>query len=266
MDKQNIFRSCSFHANTGDVVHVLVKDLTDAGFTVSLNDGEGAEEDTYSLTTTVAPPILPLLDKSGNEYTTVIIGAQEWIVENFKSTIYADDTAIPNLTANGDWIADVTGAYCWYDNDSVTYKEPYGALYNWYAVNNAHGLACLERGGVLEAGWRIPTDIDWQTLVDFVGDNPTAGGILKETGITHWTTPNTGATDGYGFTAVPSGERNGATGAFSVIYNFVSYWTSDAVDANYSWADQMFYNSIIVQHETGYKKSGGSVRLVRDIV
>lgn len=253
--------------NENDVCHVLIKDLTGAGFTVSLNDGEGAEEDTYSLTTTAAPPILPLLDKSGNEYTTVVIGTQEWTVENFKSTIYADDTAITNQTANGDWIADATGAYCWYDNDSATYKEPYGALYNWHAVNNAHGLACLERGGVLEAGWRMPTDTDWQTLVDFVGGNPTAGGELKEEGLTHWTTPNAGAIDNdYGFTALPAGQRSSVTGVFSLIHNYTVFWTSLAGVPNYSWSNHMFYNSAIVLHEVTGNKAGISVRLVKDVV
>ena len=205
-----------------------------------------------------------LVDLDGNIYTTVIIGSQEWIAQNLKVTQYSNRTTIPYLTLNGDWIADVSGAYCWYNND-IGYKTPYGSLYNWYAVINVHGLAYLERGGVQETGWRIPTDDDWQDLVDFAGGNPVAGGKLKEVGITHWATPNNGATNEYGFTSLPAGERNGITGVFNVIYNFVSYWTSDAVDANYSWANQMFYTSVIVQHESGYKKSGGSVRLVRDI-
>ena len=265
MDKQNIFKSCSFHANKGDVVHVLVKDLTGAGFTVSLNDGAGAEEDTYSLTTTVAPPILPLLDKSGNEYTTVIIGAQEWIVENFKSTIYADDATIPNLTANGDWLADVTGAYCWYNND-IGYKTPYGALYNWHAVNNAHGLAYLERGGVLEAGWRVPTNIELAALVTYFGGDTIAGGPLKEIGNIHWDI-NVGATNSSGLTFVGAGARSQADGSFGLIKEYTYNWSGNEQDVDYAYNLIINNYSIVVEvAEYSSKIRGVSVRLVRDVV
>lgn len=89
-------------------------------------------------------PVMPevvstIFDIDGNEYHTVIIGSQEWIVENLKVTKYADGTSIPNLTVDADWIAEDgsaghDGAYCWYDND-IANKPDYGALYNWFAVD-----------------------------------------------------------------------------------------------------------------------------------
>jgi len=46
-------------------------------------------------------------------------------------------------------------------------------------------------------------------LTDYLGGLSIAGGKLKETGTSHWLSPNTGATNETGFTALPSGTRYG---------------------------------------------------------
>jgi uncharacterized protein (TIGR02145 family) len=154
-------------------------------------------------------PPAPLVDRDGNIYTTVVIsgqhGNQEWIVQNLRVTKYADGTPIPNITDSGDWGADVDGAMCWYDND-IAYKDPFGALYNYHAI--AKDLAYLSRGGVQESGWHVPvfTEIN-DMIVDNLGGNEFAGGKMKEVGTTHWGTPNVGASNDSGFTAVGSGLR-----------------------------------------------------------
>ena len=137
-------------------------------------------------------------DVDGNVYSTVTIGSQKWFAGNLKTTKYQDGSAVPFSTVSNPWGNLITAAYCWYNNDVSTYKNTYGALYNWYAVNT---------GKLCPAGWHIPSDVEWATLTDYLGGKSIAGGELKETGTTHWASPNTGATNKSGFSALPGGWR-----------------------------------------------------------
>jgi uncharacterized protein (TIGR02145 family) len=124
-------------------------------------------------------------DADGNVYDTVIIDTQVWMKENLKTTKYNDGS-------------DIGKDYSWYDND-ITYKNPYGALYTWYAINT---------GKLCPAGWHVPSDGEWLALTEYLGGESVAGGKLKEVGYDHWISPNngaTGATDEFGFTALPGG-------------------------------------------------------------
>ena len=154
-------------------------------------------------------------DIDGNIYHTVIIGNQIWLAENLKTTKYNDGTPVPLVTDNTGWIKLITPGYCWYDND-IARKDPYGALYNWYAVHS---------GNLCPTGWHVPSDSEWTTLTDFLGGESTAGGKLKETGTIHWDSPNTGATNESGFSALPGGFR-GAQGIWYNIGYWGQYWTS----------------------------------------
>ncbi len=171
------------------------------------------------------------------------------------------------------WHTDVTGAYCWYEND-ITNKALYGAIYNHYAVTNVHGLAYFERAGVQELGWRVPTKADFITLSDFTGGDTIAGGKLKEVGITHWQTPNTGATDEYGFQAIPGGFRSGEDGVFYngpdtvftefVTRTFIDLWstTLGGLGAYVRW---LIYNTNTFNDISAVLSEGNYVRCVRDI-
>jgi len=207
-----------------------------------------------------------LVDLDGNIYTTIIIGYQEWILENLRVTQYSNRTTIPYLTLNDDWITDITGAYCWYNNN-IGNKTPYGALYNWYAVNNAHGLAYLERGGVQEVGWRVPTEPDFDSLITFLGGGPISGGKLKEIGIIHWDTPNTGADNSSGFTALGTGYREGTTGEFGSLGLQCGLWSSTIrIDyPSFSYNLLLNHDSAIGNLTNTTQKNGFSIRLVRDI-
>lgn len=200
-----------------------------------------------------------LKDLDGNIYTTITIGSQQWIVQNFRCTKYANGSAIPNLTLDADWLADITGAYCAYDNN-VANIAIYGILYNWYAVNNVNGLAYLQRGGIREDGWRIPSLVDFQTLSAYLGGDAISGGKLKEIGTDYWDTPNTGATNSSGFTALGSGQRDGS-GIFYEIKEANHIWTS--IDAG---ASELYYDTDDFWSGIGSDiKNGYSVRLVRDV-
>lgn len=168
------------------------------------------------------------------------------------------------------WLGDTSGAYCWYDNDEATYKATYGALYNWYAVDNAKGLVYFERGGTQETGWKVPSNTDWETLKTTLDGYLLAGGKLKEIGTTHWQTPNTGASNSSGFTGIGAGRRD-PLGSFNSLLGVEQFHSSD------DYQDFIGYG-LILQYNVEYagtwssgisgldqKKTGVSVRCVRDI-
>ncbi|MDA3817060.1 MAG: fibrobacter succinogenes major paralogous domain-containing protein [Prolixibacteraceae bacterium] len=140
--------------------------------------------------TTIEVTFGSMTDQEGNTYKTVTIGTQTWMAENLRTTKYNDGTAIPNITNGNKWDNLTTGAYCAYST------VHYGKLYNWYAVNT---------GKLTPEGWHIPTKNEWTQLIDYLGGDTIAGGKLKETGTAHWYSPNTGATNEIGFTALPGG-------------------------------------------------------------
>ena len=139
-------------------------------------------------------------DADGNIYHIVTIGTQTWMVENLRTTKFNDGTAIPNITDNKTWQGLNSPGVCSYDNTSnYNMINTYGLLYNWYSVNTAK---------LAPKGWHVPTDAEWKTLTEYLGGNSVAGGKLKEVGTTHWYSPNTGADNSSGFTALPGGYRD----------------------------------------------------------
>lgn len=392
MNKRNRFRSSNFHMDTGDILHMIIKD-------------EAGVFPEYMLLET-SPPLEPIIevppapvpgdptditedtvpDIDGNLYTYVTIGTQQWMVENFRSTKYADGSPIPYLngvtgaelltgwtnvafdtftssgknitlainpdTGNGQcnanviaapplnlrlsvdltinsgdvphiryyydfggstfyddvtyptplveglnefdinvpagrtniqfyfqnilidptppyvyvncdfsavcsvkelllWENDTTGAYCYYDDD-VSNVADYGLLYNWYAVDNASGLA--------PAGWRVPSDGDWRVLQTYLGGETVAGGKLKEAGLTHWSTPNTGAVNTYGFTALPGGARGGSF----VSVNEDCHFQSSSLDDDSVIVWLLYHSNASFYSSTFEKYAGYSVRMMRD--
>jgi OOP family OmpA-OmpF porin len=150
---------------------------------------------------TVVKPTGALTDSDGNNYKIVKIGAQTWIAENLKTTKYNDNTPIPAVSDSAKWMETSTPAYCWFKNDVSKYKNPYGALYNWHAV--ATGKLC-------PTGWHVPSDADWVALGKSIGpseDTEVDARKLKTTGTTYWKSPNQGATNASGFSAVATGSR-----------------------------------------------------------
>jgi uncharacterized protein (TIGR02145 family) len=200
----------------------------------------------------------PLTDFDGNTYQTVTIGTQVWMAENLNTTKYRDGTPIQHVMNNDTWIGLTTGAFCWWNNDPATYEDTYGALYNWYAVVDSRNLC--------PAGWHIPTVGEWLTLANYLGGQGAAGGKMKETGFEHWDSPNNGATNESGFTALSSGYRLGSTGGYFNTFGEVAYWWSSS---EYSTTDAWFlyirndWANLYTGNFLG-KICGFSVRCVKD--
>ena len=147
---------------------------------------------TYGSDMTFATLLGPVTDIDGNIYQTVQIGTQIWTAKNLTTTHYNDGSIIDYVTNSTTWAGLTTGAYCRLQN-SFENALAYGSLYNWYAVNT---------GKLCPTGWRVPTDMEWLTLTATLGGQNVAGGKMKETGTSHWLSPNTGADNSSGFTAM----------------------------------------------------------------
>lgn len=185
----------------------------------------------------------------------VTIGTQIWTSCNTFVSKYSDGTDIPEVTDPTAWAALTTGAWCWYNNDSAN-ETVYGKLYNWYAVNDPRGLAPL--------GYHVPTNAEWTILTSYLGGNAAAGGAMKESGISHWQTPNTGATNTSLFTGLPGGFRNGFNGNNNNIGSNGYWWSSTENDLTTAWVDSLIYSDSIAYNNTLNKNNGYSVRLIKD--
>jgi uncharacterized protein (TIGR02145 family) len=192
-------------------------------------------------------------DANGNTYQSVIIGTQEWMTENLRTTKYSDGTAIPNVTSASQWVNLSTGAWCNYNNSSSK-DATYGKLYNWYAVNTSK---------LCPTGWHLPTDAEWTVLTDYLaadGHNGTQGTALKAT--SGWYSDN--GTDDYGFLGLPGGLRNSNNGNFYNIGNDGYWWSSSQIYTYYAWSRNLDASNDNVYRSSYTKDYGFSVRCLRD--
>lgn len=193
-------------------------------------------------------------DADGNNYNTVTIGTQCWMQQNLKTTKYRDNTPIQTTTDNAAWVALTVGGYCDYNN-TPSYSDTYGRLYNFYAVVDTRHLC--------PTGWHVPTDGDWTTLTTYLGGVNVAGAKLKETGTSHWQSPNAGATNETGFTLLPAGNRYG-TGTYGSLGVSGNMSTSTARDATTYWLRYFNYNSTAVVKDFDDNTDAFSVRCIKD--
>ena len=200
-----------------------------------------------------------VVDIDGNVYKTIKIGNQWWMAENLKVTHYRNGDVIPNITDDGEWFDLTSGAYCNYKNDT-TNVVLYGRLYNWYTVVDGRNLA--------PEGWHVPTDNDWQELVDYLGGNMIAGAKMKSTGTIKggdglWFEPNEGSTNESGFSALPGGGRT-YDEVNDVVGSYAYFWTTKNYHSWYGWHRYLYYNTTEVYRYNYYNQFGFSVRCVRD--
>jgi uncharacterized protein (TIGR02145 family) len=200
--------------------------------------------------------ITPLTDIEGNVYPTVMIGDQVWMAENLRTTKYFDNTKIPYVTDNTAWSALSTPGCCWYKNDESRKYQKYGLLYNWFTVNT---------GKLCPAGWHIPSEDEWIALTDYLGGESYAGGKLKELGIGHWTSPNAGASDIFGFSALPGGYRSGLySGTFRALGYIGWWWAGKESDPEWARSRTLAFDESVIAKGKGLKINGYSVRCVKD--
>lgn len=213
-----------------------------------------------SIDTSVTTPksMITVTDIDGNIYHADSIGTQVWMLENLKTTKFNDGTSIPNVTDNASWSILYTPGFSWQNND-ITNKATYGALYNWFAVSS---------GKLCPAGWHVATDAEWTTLVNYLGGETIAGGKLKEAGISNWKSPNSGGDNLSGFLALPGGYRdyNGVFGPSAGLGYSGYFWTSSENTINDAWYRSLDYADYGVIRLDLYKLNGLSVRCIKDQV
>ena len=207
--------------------------------TVNPNNGGGGTQGTFT------DP------RDGKTYKIVKIGTQTWMAENLT---YLPSVSPPSNESGTDPYYYVYG----YNGTSVSEAKAtdnyttYGVLYNWPAAK----AAC-------PSGWHLPSDVEWNTLINFLGGADVAGGKMKETGTTHWYSPNTGATNESGFNALPGGYRNGS-GSFIYLGSTGYWWSSSEYFDTDAWSQGLYSNSHQANRFNYYKTGGFSVRCVRN--
>jgi uncharacterized protein (TIGR02145 family) len=213
---------------------------------------------TNDLTTAVFNPSITygtMTDQDGNTYKTVTIGTQTWMAENLRTTKYRNGDPVP--INNSDWARDslITGAYCnYYRTTNLDTIATFGRLYNWYAVVDSRFLAPL--------GWHVPSDSDWNVLINYLGGKSIAGGKLKEAGLTHWETPNSAATNESGFTAISGGTFSG--GYFFNTETIGFWWSTTGQSISTNIGQMLCNNNMEVLIEPLRHTDGNSVRCVKD--
>jgi len=202
-------------------------------------------------------------DIDGNIYKTAVIGDFWWMTENLKSTSYNDGNPIPVVKDQPKWLRLNTAAYCYYQN-SESFADTFGLMYNWYAVNS---------GKLCPIGWRVPTDNEWKRLEGFadtkfgIGDTIwnkmglrgfDAGQRLKS--VMGWRKGVNG-TDDLNFAALPGGERlsrfyAGGSSGF--------WWTSTEASSSSAYYRNLIYSYEYVARDTHPKRMGFSVRCIKN--
>jgi uncharacterized protein (TIGR02145 family) len=209
-----------------------------------------------------ANPPSPVTDFDGNVYHSLVIGTQVWMKENLRTTHYRDGSSIPNVSDGTAWSVLTGGAYCWYNNDSATYKNIYGAMYNFYTVIDSRQLC--------PSGWHVPSDLEWYTMehyLDTTINNPNdsleigtdIGLKIKST--SGWNNGLNG-TNSSGLTIVASGYHVW-TGGFANIGSTGYYWTSTSQSAPYAFG--RYPVDLGKLWRTQFDKGDGfSVRCIKD--
>jgi uncharacterized protein (TIGR02145 family) len=240
----------------GDDSFVIIPGLSEAnGYTT------GTTQHSCGINNILNPNLVysSMTDQEGSVYKTIVIGTQEWMAENLNTSRYRNgDTILTNLS-DAAWSATNTGAWTYFNNDSVN-ACPYGKLYNWHACTDARQLCPV--------GWHVPSEAEWLVLTNYLGGDITAGGKLKSTGTIDaatglWHSPNTEANNSSGFSGIPGGYRasNGLNNSFG---DYGYWWGSTSSSSSFARARRFYYLNGNVTNNDYNKRTGCSVRCLRD--
>jgi uncharacterized protein (TIGR02145 family) len=243
------------------MVSADVTEFIDTGLTYSMSYSyrvaayTSANASAYCISVTKMA-IAPVVDYDGNVYQTILIGNQVWMTENLKVSHYRNGITIPNIIDSLSWTNASSGASCSYDNDEANVAI-YGRLYNWYAVIDSHSIA--------PEGWHVPSNQEWSDLANYLGGGSIAGGVMKEAGEAHWKSPNIGATNNSGFTALPGGKRHSPAGYFFDQATMAYFWSSTPSGINGSWVRTIYSGgTALVGSASSYSNYGFSIRCLKD--
>jgi uncharacterized protein (TIGR02145 family) len=250
----------------------------DAGnHSVSLKVSDGTAEVTQSFNIYVVQPTCTFTDsRDGKIYNCVTIGEQVWMAENLA---YLPAVSLPTTGSGTDpyyYVYGYNGTSVIEAKASANYAT-YGVLYNWPAAMNGEVSSNANPSGVqgvCPTGWHLPSDAEWKQLEMYLGMSQadadkidlrgtTEGGKLKEAGMSHWYSPNEGATNSSGFTALAGGYRDNLGYCSGIVSS--GFWKSATeLDANIYWYRALSYDYASVRRQISSKGDGGSVRCVRD--
>jgi uncharacterized protein (TIGR02145 family) len=195
-------------------------------------------------------------DIDGNIYHTIGIGSQIWMAENLRVTHYRDGMIIPEIQDNTLWNSLTIGGCCSYNNDAGL-SAVYGLIYNWSAVTANSNIAPV--------GWHVPSQDEWDTLINKLGGEIIAGSKLKESGNAHWSSANADATNESGFSALPGGWRTNM-GPFFYINESGYWWTksNDFLPSTFAHSYSLNSDGLDIVGLATLKNFGLSVRCVKN--
>ncbi len=188
----------------------------------------------------------------GVVYHTVSIGNQCWMKENLNVGLKIDGSI--EQTNNN-----IIEKYCYNNEESLC--NTYGGMYKWDEIMSYTTTEGIR--GICPEGWHIPTDAEWTTLSSFLGGDTVAGGKLKESGITHWQSPNTGAYNSSGFNGLPAGYYRSISHVFDYIGRYSFYWSS-TIDGSEAWFRFLASDDKNLGHNKYLNADANSVRCIQD--
>jgi len=242
---------------------------TDSAYTLiwTMTGPCGSSRDTVNLRfpAPVGTACVQAVTYAGESYPIVQIGTQCWFAKNLNvGTMINSLSSADNQTNNG-----TIEKYC-YDNDTANCTT-YGGLYQWAesvqyqngARNDTSPSPAFSGNvkGICPVGWHLPSDGEWFALETFLGGSFSGGALKSTSGL--WTSPNYGATNSSGFSALPAGGSD-TTGSFNTIGISTSFWTSSEFSSTLAYGILLNYNFSFVQGFNDIKFFGRSIRCIRD--
>lgn len=256
MKKVNLFCIClvafwSFCKAQNDTMYVVKNGVAIGQYAIADIDSLVFEKPSLLLTTGNG-----VIDADGNNYGTAIIGTQEWMTENLRTSKFSNGDAITNVTDDSQWASTTNPAYARYQLNASPVADIHGDLYNWYAVTDARNIC--------PSSWHVPTLSEWETLITYIGGIGNVRSILMSDNPDFYNGGTSITWDNSSHLALsPSGFREDEFGMFSLIYTTGFYWS--ATDQSLNSARNL---AISVQGPSEFqltrKKTGMSVRCIKD--